>query len=665
MIPKRRYIIGIFLFLSMVTSFASVRSTWAEKMTIMMADSVKASAKAPKLQGLINYDPVKYLLPDRYIEVGEPYDTSKFGSRLFLGVQTGGRWVVPQGGIKLKSAIPIDMFVGYRFNRIHALRLTATHMMYDVENADGYINQWGLDLDYMLDLSSYLYGYKRKRIIGAGVAMGVGYIRSSYLSKNENIFKGQLGVNAYLNLSRNVRLYAEPYVSLTSDKIDHSGDLNVAGYDVQYGVKAGISVNLDRRGGYFEDNVIETKGFFYEVAQGVTFFDSPDLPLLKTMGTGYRVAVGRWFDPIVGLRVSVSGQEYYWSHRETSPSIGSPTYDELYKGRMFGGRLEGLVNPLNFGKRWRQVSHPIDLVVAVGGEYGWLSKRVPDTPNGLKCWYAGFTGGLQMLCRIDEETAFFLEPRVTLTRFREPYVNVNRSATFSETSMMLSAGVRIYAINKEERIKWPKYFFEHRLFSGINVGGLKQMVAQKNAGDFSPNWSAAFYVGYHLGRYVSLKSQIEYMTLNRNTYLDYTTSLMGVDKRFNSQWRLNDGYLNIKLSYMLNLSNIYQKYDLARKFNLYVEAGAMWSSRVTRKAYLYSKEENVSDNAQAVIPEQAKGAPALFGGLVGQVKLGDRWSLLLQPEVQYFLSNDYLGGCSPSIFNGIIAKISVGTSYTF
>ena len=155
------------------------------------------------------------------------------------------------------------------------------------------------------------------------------------------------------------------------------------------------------------------------------------------------------------------------------------------------------------------------------------------------------------------------------------------------------------------------------------------------------------------------------MTLNRNTYLDYTTSLMGVDKRFNSQWRLNDGYLNIKLSYMLNLSNIYQKYDLARKFNLYVEAGAMWSSRVTRKAYLYSKEENVSDNAQAVIPEQAKGAPALFGGLVGQVKLGDRWSLLLQPEVQYFLSNDYLGGCSPSIFNGIIAKISVGTSYTF
>lgn len=663
---SKRIIIGCVSFaLAVIPVSAGSRSVRVERVATVMADSVRTGTKPQKLQGLIDYDPVKYLLPDRYVEVGDSFETAKFGHRLFLGVQTGGRWVVPQAGIKLKPAIPIDMFVGYRFNRIHALRLTGSHMMYDVENADGSIEQWGADLDYMLDLSSYLYGYKRRRVLGVGATMGVGYIHSSYLGKHENIFKGQLGVNLYINLSRNVRLYAEPYAALTSDKIDHSENLNVSGYDVQYGVKAGVSVNLDRKGGYYDTEVVYTKGFFYEIAQGATLFDSNDLSLLKTLGTGYRVAIGRWFDPIVGLRLSASGQEYYWSHREKPATIASPAYDELYKGRMFGVRLEGLVNPLNFGKRWRQVSHPVDLVVAVGGEYGWLSKRVPNTPDGLKCWYAGFTGALQMLCHLDDETAFFLEPRVTLSRFREPYVNVNRSATFNETSMMLSAGVRICALNRSERKQWPKYFFQRHFVFGINAGGLKQMVALKRASDFYPNWSAATYLGYHLGPFATFKGQIEYMTLTRSTDLDYTTNMMGIDKKFTSQWRLNDAYLNFKLSYLLNLSNIYQKYDLSRKFNLFIEAGVMWSNRMSRKAYLYSKEEHVPDNAQAVIPEETKGAPAIFGGVVGQVRLGEHWSLLIQPEVQYFLKKDFLGGIGPSQFNDIIAKISLGTSYTF
>ena len=135
---SKRIIIGCVSFaIAVIPVSAGSRSVWVERVATVMADSVRTGTKPPKLQGLIDYDPVKYLLPDRYVEVGDSFETAKFGHRLFLGVQTGGRWVVPQAGIKLKPAIPIDMFVGYRFNRIHALRLTGSHMMYDVENADG------------------------------------------------------------------------------------------------------------------------------------------------------------------------------------------------------------------------------------------------------------------------------------------------------------------------------------------------------------------------------------------------------------------------------------------------------------------------------------------------------------------------------------------------
>ena len=43
---------------------------------------------------------------------------------------------------------------------------------------------------------------------------------------------------------------------------------------------------------------------------------------------------------------------------------------------------------------------------------------------------------------------------------------------------------------------------------------------------------------------------------------------MGVEKQFTALWQYRYNLLNIKLAYMLNLSNVYQKYDLNRKFNL-------------------------------------------------------------------------------------------------
>lgn len=631
----------------------------------VLQDSVAKVSHLPKLQGMVDFDPVDYLLPDRYVAQGDSFDTRKLGTRIFVGVHTGARLYVPRGGIKLKASMPTDFFVGYRFSRLHALRLTGTHVTYDMKYKDGSVEQWGADVDYMFDLSSYLYGYKRRRVLGLSAVLGAGYVHSAYKGQSEHAVKGQMGLNMYVNLSRNVRFFAEPYCALASDNIDHSGEGNVSDYDIQYGAKVGLSVNFDNMGGYYGNDVVYTKGFFYEIAQGLSFFDSEDLGLLKTLGTGYRVSVGRWFDPIVGLRLSASGQEYYWSHEVTPPTASSPAYDNLFKGRMLALRLEGLVNPLNFGTRWRQVRHPFDFVVSLGGEYGWLSKNIPHTKDGLKCLYAGFTGALQLLYNLDQETAFFIEPRVTVANFREPYLNVDRHASFSETSMMLAAGVRICAANKQERARWPKYFFEYRLFSGVNVGGLKHMLAEKREGDFSPNLSGAFYVGYHLGRYASVKTQLEYVTLNRNTQLDYKVGMMGVDKTFSAQWRLHDAYLHFKLSYMLNLSNVYQRYDLNRRFNFYVEAGALYATRLSRKAFLYGKEAQVPEGAETVIGAKSKGAPALFGGAVGQYRVNDRWSVLLQPEVQYYLRNNYLGGRGPTPLNDIIVKMSVGTSYTF
>lgn len=48
--------------------------------------------------------------------------------------------------------------------------------------------------------------------------------------------------------------------------------------------------------------------------------------------------------------------------------------------------------------------------IAVGGEYGWLTKYIPGTDNGLKCNYAGFTGAATFLYSMDKETSFSWSP---------------------------------------------------------------------------------------------------------------------------------------------------------------------------------------------------------------------------------------------------------------
>lgn len=54
-----------------------------------------------------------------------------------------------------------------------------------------------------------------------------------------------------------------------------------------------------------------------------------------------------------------------------------------------------------------------------------------------------------------------------------------------------------------------------------------------------------------------------------------------------------------------------------------------------------------------------------FLGVVAQYKLNKRWSLIVEPEVQYYFRKDFFGGVTPKQLNDIILKLNVGTSYTF
>lgn len=66
------------------------------EVSVSVQDSVEKVVKKSKLKGMIDFDPVDYLLPDRYVAQGDSFGT-KWGTRLFVGVHTGTRLIVPEG----------------------------------------------------------------------------------------------------------------------------------------------------------------------------------------------------------------------------------------------------------------------------------------------------------------------------------------------------------------------------------------------------------------------------------------------------------------------------------------------------------------------------------------------------------------------------------------
>lgn len=613
----------------------------------------------------IGFNPDDFLFQPRFLDKGEGY-SNRFLDHLYVGFMAGMEKMSPKGSRHMKTAMPVGGMVGYDFSKLHGARLTFEHINGEMKDDFGSIKQWGVGLDYVFNLTNYLCGYNKRRVFHVSPTIGVGYLTSTYHGERESVLKGQVGLSVGLGLGRNARVLVEPYVSVLTDEADHSGDANLSKFDVKYGVKAGFTINLDNTNDYYGSDVVYTRGFFYEVAQGAVFYKSDDLAFGKTIGTGYKVSVGRWFDPVVGVRATAQGSEYYWSHQATLGSELRPSYDTYYKGSMFSGRLEGLVNPLNFIPYWRRVRHHFELNLAIGGEYGWLTKYYPLTENGLKCNYVAFTAAVSCLYNLDKETSFFIEPRYTMATFREPYVNVDREAQYSESVLGLYAGVRICALSRKERKLWPDYTFEKRLFAGVTVGSFKHMHSTKLASSYSPNYAAGYYMGWHWGRYASVKGVLEFASLSQNELTSYSVQFMDVTKEFSAAWHNRFNYFNLKLLYMLNLANVYQRYDLGRRFNLYIEAGAAYSRCRKVQSELYAGELQVGYNAQPMAAgRKGDWAPMAVLGIVGQYRFTDRWSLIVEPEVNYCLKKNYIGGEVLSPFNDVLLRLNIGTSFTF
>lgn len=616
----------------------------------------------------------KYILQDRYLEQGKTFSNWLF-DRMDVGIMSGYSRMAPRSEHEVKPGVPLGIYLKYNLNRLHAVRLSYDRTRFEVEGYGSELVHQRVDLDYMLNLSSYLYGHNAQRVMSVLAVAGGGYISTKFRGNIEPVWKVQGGLNFDFKLSPSSHLFVEPYVAIASDQIDHSMTSNARRWDVLYGVKAGVGVNFNYRADTLKQ-VNYNGNLFWEFRQGLTLFNTDEIGLKESMGTCYTLSIGKWLDPYVGVRLSGSVSEYSHVSGSTLPMYSGsfmvvPSYEKKARSVLVGGRLELLVDVLNFFPKYRSVRHPkFAWQLSVGGEFGFLGKKVLKDQNGhesaLKTSYAGVVMGSQFLFAPDDCSALFLEPRVLVANYSRPYTNEpDYKAKFTDRVFSVNVGVRVSHLSKDEQKK-RRQIFEPRLYVGIVAGSLRGEKVETYKADGKTPLSVGLCVGKEFAPLAAVKLQVEYQRTHTASMQRYSVEEGTVYARpalFNE----NHTVVNAKLAYMLNLSNLYQGYGLNRRLNVFFELGPSYVHVLKKEYSLYRKEMSGGKNPKPVIDDEKGegGAFGFFGGVVADVRIGKKLHVLLEPYGQVLTKSLLYGGMSRKFNQDFLMGVNVSATYSF
>ena len=619
----------------------------------------------------VDFNPRKYQLQKRHLPKGDPFSTKPFYNQLFIGGSLAIQEIAPQTTKDIRPGWALNGFIGYNFTPLHTFRLSGSYGEYTIAEEPALIRQATAGVDYLFNVTNYLYGYRKHRIFTISGMTGLGVMASYHNGNWAKSLKAELGAHLAFRLGRNGELFAEPFIALAQDNIDHSGSDNPSFYDVYYGLRLGASMNFSTEKGYYED-LNYNGNYFFDISQGLTMayrlkFDD----IMASMGTNYTGAIGRWFTPIIGARISGSISDYYWGKNvETAKPVpyftARPTYETRNKAAIFTARMEMLLNPIHFSERWRKEFHRFDLNLALGAEFGAVMKygQSGKSSRGLNTYYRGITGAMQFLYNVNHSTALFVEPRGLIVDY-EREGNTKYPAYHEDKIGSVNLGIRVMRPTKEQ-IKARNTEFTSHLFVGGQIGGMKHLINSKLVGDDCFNLATAVNIGYEYAPLAAAKFQLEYNRLNRNVLGSYKATTDGRQRTYSGEWMHTYSYLNMKLGYLLNLTNLYQKHDADRRLNFYGQFGPMYSVVVGQDSEIYSKEPVRGLHPESNVKDvTGRGAWALFGGAVVDYRLNEKWSVYLEPEIQHFLKRDFIGRGAFQRFYDTLFKFSAGATYRF
>lgn len=630
------------------------------------ASQVEKGSEANNLIRKINFTPEQAQHQNRFNpREKDSLFTKVWWKRLYGGVGFGMMGMTDN--IDRVSNIALEAYLGYRFSPVNSLRVHFNYAPYRYSTGYNAATALGVGVDYMANLTNYVMGNSRKRIMDAGLFLGAGVkFTDMELPSKVNPYL-RMGAHAELHLSKRVSLFVEPYVGLHRQTSVLYGRSTPESWNVMYGFGGGLQMALDERDDYFISADSTYKDFFLDVSSGISIPGTSG-GIFHRAGTGYQVAVGSWVNPMMGFRLGISAQTHNWS--ATTETIKNVPMRVANAQTLMSGRLELMLNPLNFIPAWRnKETHLFDLNVLMGGDYGWNIKGgVSNAPDGFHCYYYGFTGAVQGLYRINRRgTYLFVEPRFLSAMYSIPYANTPNSLFVAEKSFTLSLGTRVYMTKPGFKTE-PRGTFVPNWWIGADFGGvrLQHGTSFHPQGDMSFNPAVSASLGFEWKTYAAFRAQVAYQRMGESTGARY----LGVDNNGNivsgdGFWDNRYDMLDVRLAYMLNINNMLQGYDLSRKFNLWLTAGPSLTMMMGEKnIWVEGQQHPLSELQQIQVDNRRVGrvSPGLTASVMASMEVARNLDVTLEAMGQYnFISNVNPG--VGEVVNNMRYGFSVGTRY--
>lgn len=453
----------------------------------------------------------------------------------------------------LKNAV---LFGGYRFNKIHGIRLQAEWM----KEAQAFFDSSGsgiekftynnylLSTDYQINLFNAMAGYDPLRRWNVYVYAGPTLL----LGDGGAAFAANVGGMVTYNITPNLSLfYSHTVYRMPKTRYPHHMVYSRDGIFTN-NLNVGIMYNFDRDNNIFA--AASQRRFFFEYGFGPAYTGRTPLRFRNTRGFDANASIGWWFSSAFALRGGVHVTNADW---QTTQYANEDT--KLLVGTR-GIAADLLINPLGFVKdyNWEM---PFGFNLVGGYEFGQGKRTMTPYADSFEGNYTALRGGVQLWARLANGLRFTLEPMVSSVKLK----GVNG---YNYNEYALKAGVAVLFKRQAERnypdvpsdevrnipkkgyflgvgMGWSNTIWDWR-FSGYQHGVLK---------------NATIFGGYHFNELHGIRLQSEWMR-EKIAFPNYA-----------SQVKLKPNNYLLSLDYQFNLYNYMAGYDPSCRWNVYLYGG--------------------------------------------------------------------------------------------
>lgn len=442
-----------------------------------------------------------------------------------------------------------NVFAGYRLTPVQAFRAKATYVKVDEEMDLGKRKRHiEGEIDYMVNFSNLLYGYKQNRwlnVIGY-VGFGTKYLEPGVPGQMDDPRVPKLapmltsGANVAFRIMPGVSAFVEPYAELVRAKGHHY-------YTFGYGANAGLAMNLDdanmygnRMGGERPDSwsSVFWRHFFVGASGGImgAHIDMDNYLTLPT-----NIFVGYAISPAQGFRARAS---YY------------KTFENMDRDRHLMATIDYMLNLTALLKGYNP-NRKLNVLGFAGLGAKYLDNRVDR--DGTFAPMAN--AGLNFSYRIKNGLGVFVEPFLAVAH--------DKGQSYYTMYYGANAGLGldldpVYAYNPRwghTPDEW-KPSFRDRWFMGGSVGWLRTQ--RQTDKDINP---MTMFVGYRFSPNHALRVKVMYNKTKEQMRRRY--------------------HLSGAVDYMINMTNLLCDYKEDRPFNFitFVGLGTRYMENIRRYNY--------------------------------------------------------------------------------